>query len=50
MSFIDTFRRKVADQAPADKYVVWVVLALGVRAHRAGLLRGGPAGAEAGLH
>jgi len=28
MSFIDTFRRKVADQAPADKYVVWVVLAL----------------------
>ena len=28
MSFIDTFRQNLADQAPADKYVVWVVLGL----------------------
>jgi len=28
MSFIQTLRHKVADRAPADKYVVWVVLAL----------------------
>ncbi len=28
MSFIQTFRHKLADRAPADKYVVWVVLGL----------------------
>ena len=28
MGFIDTFRQNLADQAPADKYVVWVVLGL----------------------
>ena len=28
MSFIQTLRHKVASQAPADKYVVWTVLAL----------------------
>ncbi|PQJ35418.1 cell division protein FtsW [Salinibacter sp. 10B] len=28
MSFIDTLKQKVTDRAPADKYVVWVVLAL----------------------
>jgi cell division protein FtsW len=28
MSFIQTLRQKVTSQAPADKYVVWVVLAL----------------------
>ena len=28
MSFVQTLRHKVADRAPADKYVVWVVLAL----------------------
>jgi len=28
MSFIQSLRHKVADRAPADKYVVWVVLAL----------------------
>ena len=28
MSFIDTFRQNLADRAPADKYVVWVVLGL----------------------
>ena len=28
MSFIQTLQHKVADRAPADKYVVWVVLAL----------------------
>ena len=28
MSFIHSFRQNLADQAPADKYVVWVVLGL----------------------
>ena len=28
MSFIQTLRHKVADRAPADRYVAWVVLAL----------------------
>ena len=28
MSFIHSFRQNLADQAPADKYVVWVVLSL----------------------
>lgn len=28
MSFVQALRHKVADRAPADKYVVWVVLAL----------------------
>lgn len=28
MSFVDTFKQTVTDRPPADKYVVWVVLAL----------------------
>ncbi len=28
MSFLDTFKQAITDQAPVDKYVVWVVIAL----------------------
>ena len=28
MSFLDTFKQTVTDRAPADKYVLWVVMAL----------------------
>ncbi|MFO8098946.1 MAG: putative peptidoglycan glycosyltransferase FtsW [Salinibacter sp.] len=28
MSFVETFKQKLTDRPPADKYVVWVVLAL----------------------
>ena len=28
MSFVDTLKQKLTDPAPADKYVLWVVMAL----------------------